>query len=389
MPYYYDADGNKVYVELILSLLGIVNRTTAAVIMELATNFIGKRISEKMRHLSSIKEKEKLLFDVLEIFNEDEYIYFKNIYKNLDASGKKSFIKYCEETKIHFNQPAMGEKIPIFYRLMELKNKYSEILEPDKMFIYKFGREIPCIQDSYIANMYTMVLKQTAKKGFSVRGIGAVSSKGVPERSYKSKSHKDLYSSTAIRFGEFETLNFTIAMAPEEVALIHALYRTSVKGRRDLGKALLSNEPVISVSKSYDSRVAEFFEIILKSLGFEIEFLDSDDDLIELDTENLEWFPLENGKSIICTQYDKFIIDRRNEIGKEILDEYGLLNKDELNEMIDEEIEARQYLIGSWDGKKDFYVNCTEIKPALVNHLSSEEITDKVEKLIDVDVDLV
>ena len=206
MPYYYDADGNKVYVEMIFNMLAIINRTTAGPIMELATNFIGKRVSEAMRHMKTMKEKDKLLFDVINIFNPDEHIYLKNIYKELDTEGKRSFLKYCEDKKIHFNQPSMSESTPIFYRIMELKNKYADILEPDKMFIHKFGREIPCIQDSYIANMYTIMLKQTAKKGFSVRGIGAVSSKGVPERSYKSKSHKDLYSSTAIRFGEFETL---------------------------------------------------------------------------------------------------------------------------------------------------------------------------------------
>lgn len=177
-------------------------------------------------------------------------------------------------------------------------------------------------------------------------------------------------------------------MAPEEVALIHALYRTSVKGRRDLGKALLSNEPVITVHKSYDSRVAEFFEIILKSLGFEIEFLDSDDDLVELNADELEWFALENGKSIFCTEYDKYIIDRRREIGQEILEEYGMLNVGELNEMIDEEIEARQYFIGSWDGKKDFYINCTDIELPKETHLSSEEINAQVDDLLNVEVSL-
>ena len=388
MPYYYDKDGNKVYVEMILNLLAIINRTTAGVPMELATNFIGKRISEQMRHLSTMKEKEKILFDVIKIFNPDQHDYFKTKYKSLDTAGKKEFLSYCENVKIHLNQPSMNEKSPIFYRIMELKNKYSELLEPDKMYIYKFGREIPCISDSYISNMYTITLKQTAKKGFSVRGIGAINSKGIPERSYKSKAHKDLYSSTAIRFGEFETLNFTIAMDPEEVALVHALYRTSVKGRRDLGKALLSNEPVISVHKSYDSRVAEFFEIILKSLGFELEFLDSDNDLVELDMDKLEWFEIDNGNSILCSQYDKYIIDRRREIGKELLEEYGALNIEELNEMIDEEIETRQYFIGAWDGSKDFYVNCTEIIPENKEPISSEEIESQLKELIDVEVEL-
>lgn len=206
MPYYYDIDGNKVYVQMILNLLAIINRTTAAVPMELATTFIGRRISDQLRKMTTMKDKEKLLFDVLKIFNEEQCTYLKNIYKDLNTADKKEFLEYCEH-KIHFNQPSMNEHSPIFYRIMELSEKYADFLKPDKMFIHKFGREIPCISDSYIGSMYTIILKQTAKKGFSVRGIGAISGKGVPERSYKSKSHKDLYSSTAIRFGEFETLD--------------------------------------------------------------------------------------------------------------------------------------------------------------------------------------
>lgn len=390
MPFYYDENGEKVYVQLILNLLAIVNRTTAAVIMELATNFIGKRISQYMRSLSTMKEKEDVLWDVLNIFNPKQCEYFKGIYYDLSDAKKKEFINYCETVKIHFNQPSMNEDTPIFYRLQTLKAKYSDILQPDKMYIHKFGRDIPCVRDSYVANVYTIMLKQTPKKGFSVRGIGAISSKGVPERSYKSKQHKDLYSSTAIRFGEFETLNFSIAMDTEEVALIHALYRSSVKGRRDLGKALLSNEPVITVDKTYDSRVAEFFEIILKSLGFKIEFLDSDDDLVELDRDGLEWFALENGKSVLCSQFDKFMLDRRTEIAKEILHEYGVLNTEELNEMIDEEIEDRNYLIGDWDRSKDFFINCVDLGiPTVKEPVAMEEIEKQIEEnLMDVDIDL-
>lgn len=207
MPYYYDADGNKVHVQLILNLLAIVNRTTAAPIFELATNFIGKRISEYMRtKLTTLKEREKIYFDVLTMFNSEEAKYLKTKYKNLTTKQKQEWMDYCMNHKIHFHQPSMTEESPIFYRLDAIREKYKDILAPDTMYIQKFGREIQCIEPSYIANMYILMLKQTAKKGFSVRGIGAVNAKGIPERSYKSKSHKDLFSSTAIRFGEFETL---------------------------------------------------------------------------------------------------------------------------------------------------------------------------------------
>lgn len=387
MPFYYDANGNKVHVQLILSVLAIINRTTAAVIGELATNFIGKRVSAHMKTLKTMKEKEKILFDVLKMYNVDYCEFLMKKYKAMTTEEKKNFLQYCEDVKIHFNQPSMGEKEPMFYRIMNLKEKYKDILNPDEMWVHQFGRDIRCVMDGYIANMYIITLKQTAKKGFSVRGIGAVSAKGIPERSYKSKSHKDLYSSTAIRFGEFETLNFCIAMQPEEVALIHAFYRTSVKARRDFGKALLNNEPIITVGKTYESRVAEFFEIILKSLGFRLEFLDSDDDFVELSVDDLQWFELANGKSVFCSEYDKYIIDRRTEIASEILEEYGALNIDELNEMIDDEIKDRQYFIAS--DVKDVYLNCVEIEPTLVSRdiVSCEEISSQME-LIDVPVEV-
>lgn len=206
MPYYYDRDGNKVYIELIENLLGVTNRTIAGVIMELSTTFFGKRISEEMRHRKTMKDKEKILFDALKMFNPDEHVYFHNIYRNLTTDDKKDFLSYCENVKIHFHQPTIDEKVPFFYRMLSIYEKYADLMKPDDLYIYKFGREIKCLQPAYIGNMYCIILKQTGKKGFSVRGIGAVSQKGVPERSYKSKSHKDLYSSTAIRFGESETL---------------------------------------------------------------------------------------------------------------------------------------------------------------------------------------
>ena len=125
----------------------------------------------------------------------------------------------------------------------------------------------------------------------------------------------------------------------------------------------------------------------MKSLGFRLEFLDYDDDFVELSVDDLQWFTLTNGKSVFCSEYDKYIIDRRTEIASEILEEYGALNIDELNEMIDDEIKDRQYFIAS--DVKDVYLNCVEIEPTLVSRdiVSCEEISSQME-LIDVPVEV-
>ena len=52
-----------------------------------------------------------------------------------------------------------------------------------------------------------MKLKQSDRRGFSARSTGALDTKSLPTRSYKSRSHLEPKSSSCIRFGNlFATL---------------------------------------------------------------------------------------------------------------------------------------------------------------------------------------
>ena len=51
-----------------------------------------------------------------------------------------------------------------------------------------------------------MKLKQSDRRGFSARSTGALDTKSLPTRSFKSKSHLERISSSCIRFGEYESL---------------------------------------------------------------------------------------------------------------------------------------------------------------------------------------
>lgn len=344
MPYYYDKHGVKHHVKLLINLLAIINRTTGGPLFELASNFCSRKVSEEMRDLPTLKDKEELLWKYVNMMNSDQCKKMKRTYSKLSKKEKEAYIAYCENVRIHIHQPPMWEESPIFYRLGKVKDTF-DFIKPDTVYINKWGREIKCMNPAYIADMYIIVLKQTSKKGFSVRGIGAINSKGLPERSYKSKSHLEVSSSTAIRFGEFETLNFCVAMMPEEVALFHALYRTSIHGRRDLGEALLKNDEVIKVDKSYTSRVAEYFNVILKSLGFDVQFVDSDTEAFELNNDELTEFS-SNEKTYLCTEYQKFLLERKETITNDILQEYGVMENDELQQMVIDEMVNGGYLIG-------------------------------------------
>ena len=122
-----------------------------------------------------------------------------------------------------------------------------------------------------------MKLKQSDRRGFSGRATGAINSRELPTRSYKSRSHLERVSGTAIRFGEFEMLNMSIGQETDDHAVFQALYRTSVKGRQDLAKIAMDPEKNDGdIDDSYDSRTAEIFSVILMSLSLGLKFTDDD-----------------------------------------------------------------------------------------------------------------
>lgn len=143
------------------------------------------------------------------------------------------------------------------------------------------------------------------------------------------------------KLGEFETLNFSIGIIPEDIALFHALYRTSIKGRRDLVKVLFqdskSGDGIQKIDSSYTSRVAEIFSVILKALGIRLEFVNKDDIIYPLNKDIIK--DHEMGDLLyLCTDYDFYKIQKEEEIRKEILEENTMMTTEELDKQVDEEM---------------------------------------------------
>lgn len=205
MPFFYDDNGKKHTVDLLFNVLAIINRTTAFPMYEITINFICNKVRAQMSKMKSMKAREKLLFDIIRDFNEVQATRMKEVYDKLSTSEKKEYIQSCIDDRIFIHQNPLWETKPIFFRLLDIYNKY-DFLTPYDMYINKWGRTIKLLNPSFIGEMYILKLKQTSRKGFSVRGTGSINSKGLPERSYKNKNFTELRSSTPIRFGEFETL---------------------------------------------------------------------------------------------------------------------------------------------------------------------------------------
>lgn len=344
MPYYYNDRGEKVVVKLLFNILAIVNRTTAFPMYELTINFICNKVRDQMYLLQTLEEKEDLLFSVIHDFNERQAKEMKSIYSKLSKKEKKEYIESCINDRIFIHQSPMWETKPIFFRLLDIYKKY-DFLKPYDLYLNKWGREIKILNPMYIGEMYILKLKQTSRKGFSVRGTGSVNAKGLPERSYKNKSFTELHSSTPIRFGEFESLNFSIGIIPEDIQLFHLMYRTSEKGRRELAEQLLTGADEFEISKSYTSRVAEIFAVILKSLGLRIRFVDESEEVREYDDSSVSIFELD-GKEYMCTEYQFMLVKRKKEIEKELLKKYGIIDGDELERQVTLELMNRNFIIG-------------------------------------------
>ena len=334
-------DGRRV--DLILNMLGIINRTTAMPLYEMFINSASRKIRHKMSELKTLKEKETLLFDYINIWNEDQYSEMYKYYKSLNKKEKESYIQDAIDDGIYIKQTPLWETKPIFYRCLDLMEKYP-FIKRDDMYIKKWGKLHKVLTPTVVGEMYCMKLKHSDKRGFSARSTGAIDDKGLPSRSFKSKAHLEKASSSCIRFGEFETLNFSIGVLPEDLAVFHALYRTSIKGRKDIVMSMFDEEGVRSIDDKYTSRVAEIFNVTLKELGIEINFLD-EDYVGPINDTNLTTHTL-GTKTILCSDYKFFIIERVDEIVKDIYKTEPVITEPELREKIITTLENTKYLVG-------------------------------------------
>jgi hypothetical protein len=191
----------------------------------------------------------------------------------------------------------------------------------------KWGRDI-FVGKYHIGYQYIILLKQSGEKGFSVRSAGAISDESLPEKSNENKIGKLWHSETPIRFGEYETPNFMIITKPEDFALITALYRSSIDGRRFMYEAIISEDGDYKIPDNFTSRSAEILQVYLKSLGVKMETVINEDDYIGEDEDNHEIvaYTVKN-RVIFCTPNEMYYIRKLSKMYKRyIKDNPNMIN---------------------------------------------------------------
>ena len=151
MPY--TKDGRRV--DLLLNLLAIINRTTSFPLYEIFINGASYQIRMKMANASSFEEKENLLFDYVELLNEEQAAKMYKSYKKLKKKEKEEYINDAIANGIYIHQTPMWEKIPIFYRCQNILKKFP-FIQKDDLYVKKWGREYKMLTKYFIGDMYML-----------------------------------------------------------------------------------------------------------------------------------------------------------------------------------------------------------------------------------------
>lgn len=171
-------------------------------IYELSINFICDRVVEKLREYKTLKEKETLFFDIIKRLNDEEEKVLRIYYKNLSTKDKKDFFNDIDKHGIYIHMKPFWEKKESLFDIIRQIYKDYDFIKPVDVYINKWGRKIKIMKPLIVGDLYMIKLKQSSKKGFSARSTGSLSRRGIPDKSYKNKTHQDLYSSTPIRIGD-------------------------------------------------------------------------------------------------------------------------------------------------------------------------------------------
>lgn len=271
-------------VQMIINPLGVPNRLNIMQIFCQSITFRGRRILERMRQETSLKEKEKLLFTFIKIFNENEAEAVVENYKKLSSIQKKSFMEETEANGIFITVNPFWQDRELFDCIMECEETFPWI-EPYETFFWNetSKRWVRQIARQPIGYMYMVKMKQTSKRGMSARATGPINQKGIPDKSHDAKKHMSLYANGAIKIGDQEHNIIGISVRPEIIAAENMLYRNSSIGRRKLGELQETSPLGIVDDFVFDEKISnrnvKALNARMLSMGLELAF---EEDRIDL-----------------------------------------------------------------------------------------------------------
>lgn len=326
-------------VKVIFNSLTVINRLNSQQLYEQSINFICNRVLERMRSETDIDTKVELLLKTVRFFNERQADELEKYLKKMKGKSIAKYLERVEADRIYIHNPPMWEDEAIFDRLIRLYDEFSWI-KPYDVFVNRFGRPIKIMKPLIVGDMYILKLKQTSKKGFSVRSTGGLSKRGLPEKTNKTKIHQELYSKTPIRIGDQENINSAIGVDMEELANLHMMYRSSVIGRRALGEKLITGIKELDdfpSSPNFTNRNVEILNAYFLFMGISLRF-STDMLTIGVTVDTIRDFE-DDGKIYICSEDEFNEIKLENDVRRKLSEDNIFIGTtEEFDDRVKEEI---------------------------------------------------
>lgn len=266
---------------------------------------------ELIREMDSYEEKNKFLIKIISYFNDSET---KALEKFLQTCDLKKFYEELDETGIIVRIPPLWDDIAMFKRLRTFYDE-NDWIKPYDVYVKNFDRYIKILKPLVVGDMYILKLKQSSAKGLIARSTGSISRRGLPVKT--KKPHKEPYSKTPIRIGDGENNNLTISIPPAIIAKMHLFYRSSIKGRQELGKALskdIEGLTKMEVDETMTNRNVEILNAYFKFTGFKLQFRDNKMNFKVLNNRKLTMKEIDEGKFLVGNERDFLKEELRQEI---------------------------------------------------------------------------
>lgn len=301
MPHF----GNGEVVHIIFDSLGVPGRLNIFQLFEQTITAQARQIKEHLSELTDLKEKERILFTFLRCYNEQqaERVYEDYLAENKTKKDKESYFRdYIEKYGIFVHIESFWHEKNLWDSINEVYDKF-EFLRPYDIYFWqkdtqRWARQI---KKEYIGCMHVMKLKQSSKKGLSVRSTGPVNNYGLPDKSDDAKKFIIKHSNTPVRSGRQETENMLMFMNPEYIVKEFLFQRNSPVARMELGRELMENHQGvydIDAVGTMTNKNVEMLEVHLLQMGYELEF---NYDVIDLSDEEGVKTHIYNGRKYICT----------------------------------------------------------------------------------------
>ena len=201
MPHF----GNGEVVHVIFDSLGVPNRLNIFQLYEQTVTAQARQIREHLATLTNIREKERILFSFIRAYNEEQAdrVYADYLAENPTDSDKERYFKdYIEKYGIFIHIESFWHKKLMWDSVNEVYDKF-DFLKPYNIYFWQpdTQRWVKQINPEYIGMMHVMKMKQSSKKGLSVRSTGPVNNYGLPDKSDDAKKFIIRHSNTPVRFG--------------------------------------------------------------------------------------------------------------------------------------------------------------------------------------------